>query len=68
MSDVDHLKDGDKIMVRYISRSGEVYTSNVIIFREAFLRGKNMVVVNYNENKKDGSLYELSNIISVVKK
>ena len=68
MDDVKGLKDGDKVILRYLSNSGEIYTSEVIIFREAFLRGKNMVVINYNENRKNAGLSELSSIISVVKK
>ena len=67
MDDVKDLKDGDLIKTKYLSFCGEIITSQVIVFRKAFLRGKNMVVINYNTRGDEKHLYEMSSIFSIKK-
>ncbi len=68
LNDLKGVKSGDEIVVKYLSLSGDIFTSRNIIFRGSFLRGDNMIVIKYNENKRDNYVNELYNIISFIKK
>jgi len=67
MEDVKDLKDGDLIKTEYLSFCGEIIPSQAIVFRRAFLRGKNMVVINYNTRGDKKHLFEMFGIFSIKK-